>query len=300
MLVDSVSTQYGDIDIPQGEGQAAPIEGQAPPVQSAEQQAQEPWWKQHLNSEMEFQAAGKQVKAPLSKVQQWAQQGYDYAQRMQAFNQQKAEVEAKAQELAKDGEWAEVVKFARENPEWAQYTRQQFEQRQQWRQENADNPIVREFEAFKQELTPLKQEAEALKAERVRIQQEQEDRALDVEIQSVSDRYSKIGMDLDQIDPESGMSYKLSAMKYGSENGIQGKNAFKIAFQALYGDRVEGLMQEAAKKQAAEEFAKRQKEGFIGRTSTPTQAPSKAQNVRNRSWGSLSDEALRDVQAGKY
>jgi hypothetical protein len=104
-------------------------------------------------------------------------------------------------------------------------------------------------------------------------------------------------MDLDQIDPNTGMSYQNSVMKYGSENGIR---TFKTAFLELYGDKVEAMREEAAKSQAASEWSKRQAQGFIGKTPTPTQGPTKAQNVRNRSWGSLTEEALKDVQAGKY
>lgn len=299
----NVSTAYGDIEIPTENGQGSTdSQPTQPPAQTSEPQS--PWWEQHLNSEMEFQAAGKHVKAPLSQVRQWAQQGYHYAQNLAQFNAQRAEFEAKQAEFSKDAEWGEIAKFARENPEWAEHTKSAWEQRQNWQQGAQSDPNIAPFlqkiSSLEQKLSSLEPTVKEFQSERTRLQQEAEDKALDAEIQGVHDRYSKIGMDLDKIDPETGMSYKMSVLKYGSENGIQGKNAFKIAFQALYGDKIEGLMQEAAKKQAADDFAKRQKEGFIGRTSTPTQAPSKAQNVRNRSWGSLSDEALRDIQSGKY
>ncbi len=285
----TASTAYGDVQIP-SEG-SQPPEASAP--EGAVPQSNEPWWKQHENSEIEFTAAGKAIKAPFSKVRQWAQQGYDYGQRMQAFNAQKAEFEASRAEFGKDQEWSEVAKYARDNPEWAQHTRQSWEQRQNWRNENTDNPLVRDFEAFKQEIAPLKQEVEAFRSERTRIQQETEDKALETEMGTVRDKYSKIGMDLSQIDPATGMSMEYSALKYGSENGIK---SFKTAFLELYGDKAESLIQESAKKSAAEEFAKRQKDGFIGRTPTPqTGQPQKPQNVRSRSWASLQEEAARDV-----
>jgi len=99
-------------------------------------------------------------------------------------------------------------------------------------------------------------------------------------------------MDLSQIDPATGMSYRDSAMKYGAENGMK---QFKTAFYELYGDKIEGLREEAIKKQVAEDHAKRTKEGFIGRTPTPANGqPAKAQNVAKRSWSSLAEEALAD------
>jgi hypothetical protein len=290
---ESVSTSYGDVSIP---GPEAAGEG-APSAPAATQAPETPWWEQHANSELEFNAAGKNIKAPLSKVKQWAQQGYDYAQRMQAFNQEKTQFDSQRSELAKDAEWADIIKYSRENPDWANHTRESFEQRQAWRTENANNPLLKDFEALKQELEPIKRETEALRAERQRIEFAEQDKVLNAEITAVGERYSKYGMDLKQIDPETGMSFEASVLKYGSENGIK---TFKTAFLELYGDKVEALRDEASKKQAAEEFAKRQQQGFIGRTSTPTQAPSKAQNVGRRSWGSLQDEALNDLKAGKY
>lgn len=279
--------------------------GETPqPVASTPYQGQpagepSPWWQSETR-EVEFAAAGKKVKAPLSKTLQWAQQGYDYAQRMQAFNQERGDFELKASEFAKDAEWSEVVKFARENPEWAQHTRQSFEQRDQWQQQAQGDPNLKPFmdqiAALKQELATVKPVVTEFQAEQTRIRNESEDKALEQEVSQISERYSKYGMDLSQIDPETGLTYEQSALKYGMENGIK---SFKTSFLERYGDKIEGMREEALKKQAADGVAKRAKEGFIGRSSTPmSQAPKL--DYRNMSHTQLAQEAHKAYSEGKY
>ena len=286
----TVDTSYGEIEIPGGEAQIP--EGAAPQAPAPEV----PWYEQHANSELEFTAAGKAVKAPLSKVKQWAQQGYDYAQRMQLFNQQKAELDQRHGEFQKDAEWGEIAKYARENPEWAQFARQQWDARENWRSQNADNPLLSEFQALKREIDPLKQEALTFRKERERIQTEAEDKALEADIKMIGEKYSKLGIDLSSFD-ETGMSLEDRVVDYAKRNGIK---TFPDAFHAMYGPKLVAMQEEALKKQWTTEQAKLKKEGFIGRTPTPTQTAAPAKNVRNRSYSSLAEEALGDLAAGKY
>lgn len=294
----SVSTTYGDVSIPsESPGETPPAASQTSPDQS---QPAEPWWKQHENAELELQAAGKTVKAPFSRVRQWAQQGYDYAQRMQAFNLEKSQWEAQQAELAKDSEWSDVVKFARENPEWAQHTRQSWEQREQWQQQAQTDPNMKPFmdeiQRLKSELATVKPVVTEFQAEQTRIRNEREDTALDQEVSAIKERYSKYGMDLTQIDQETGLTYESSVLKYGSENGIK---SFKTAFLELYGEKIEGMREEALKKQAADDVAKRAKEGFIGRSPTP-QGTAPKLDYRKMSHAQLAQEAHKAYSEGKY
>lgn len=217
---------------------------------------------------------------------------------MQAFNQERQTWESQKAELAKDQEWSEVVKFARDNPEWANFTRQQWEQRQNWQSQAQQNPefqpFLDEIQNLKNELATLKSPVQEFQQEQTRLRQESEDKALELAVKDVQEKYSRYGMDLSQIDPETGLSYERSVLKHGYENGIK---SFKAAFLDRYGDKLEAMREEALKKQAVEETAKRAREGFIGRSPTP-QAKQQL-DYRNMSYSQLASKAHEIYGSGK-
>jgi hypothetical protein len=308
--MDSVSTVYGDVDIsslggsdqtqaPQttSEGQASPeASGGQAPAQAQEQQKN--WWESYEDSEMEFVADGKNLKAPLSKVRQWAQQGYNYSQKMAALKDEQSQWTARLDDIKKDTEIAEITQFARQNPEWDQFVRNLYQERQnfsneEWRRQASD-PYLSKIQSLEKTISELAPEVKAFREERQKIVDEAADKKLDAEIDLVAKRYSKIGMDLKAIDKSSGLSLEETALQFGTDNGIP----FRSAFLELYGDKIDALREEAIKKQVANDFAKKQKEGFIGVSPTPNSAQRSLQ--RPRTWGDATEQAIADLKSGKY
>jgi hypothetical protein len=158
-------------------------------------------------------------------------------------------------------------------------------------------PFLDEIQQLKSELATFKPVVQEFQSERTRIQQESEDKALEEQIGVVRDRYAKVGMDLAQVDPETGESYEYEVLKYAAEKGI--RNDFRAALEARYGDKLEALREEAFKKRFVEDQAKRAKEGFIGRSPTPQTAAPKV-DPRRMSWGNAAEYAQKLVSEGKY
>jgi len=304
--MDSVSTVYGDVDlsslggtetptVASGDGAGGGVpDNAAPPPQAPE----EPWWKSHENSEMEFAADGKTLKAPLSKVRQWAQQGYNYSQKMSALKDEQLEWNNKLTDIKKDAEISEITNFARQNPEWDKFVRDMYTEREnfkseEWRRQASD-PYLSKIQSLEKTISELAPEVQAFRDERQKIQNEALDKKLEAEVDSVAQKYSKLGMDIKAIDNSSGMSIEETALQYGAENGIP----FRSAFFELYGDKLDSLREEAIKKQVANDFAKKQKEGFIGISPTPNSAHRSSQ--RPRTWGDATEQAIADVKSGKY
>jgi hypothetical protein len=307
--MDSVSTVYGDVDlsslgggdggnVSNGANDAVPSntsEGSANSEQVTQQE--EPWWKAHEGSELELVANGKQIKAPLSKVRQWAQQGYDYSQKMSALKDEQLSWDQKVAELKKDSEIAEITQFARTNPDWDKFVREMYEQRTQFQNEEwrrtASDPYLSKIQSLEKTISELAPEVKAFRDERQKIANEAADKKLEAEVDAVATKYSKYGMDIKAIDASSGQTLEETALQYGSEHGIP----FRSAFLELYGDKLDALREESIKKQVANDFAKKQKEGFIGISPTSQQARPSA---KPRNWGDATEQAIADLKSGKY
>ncbi len=255
-----------------------------------------PWWKQRENDEIEYTASGKAIKEPLAKVLQRAQMGYNYAQNMADFNRQKSEFEQGKKTFEADADWKEISDYAKQDPDWAQHTRDMWEKRQAWRTENQNDPTLLEINRLKAELAPVKSEFEAWKQERDQAKIEKENQELDAEIKTVGEKYAKIGVDLSSMDESTGLSMESTVVDYAYNNGIK---SFKTAFLEVYGDKIEARREESLKAQWVKEQATRTKQGFIGRTPTPTQGK-RAEISGNRSFDDGAEEAKAALKAGHY
>lgn len=256
-----------------------------------------PWWKEHESKEIEYTANGKAVKEPFSKVLQRAQMGYNYAQQMGDFNRQKAEFEAKAKTFESDSEWKSIADYAKQDPDWAAHTKELWNQRETWRSANPQDPTLLELNRLKAELNEVKTPLQAWQKEQEAARIEKENQELDAEITSTKEKYSKLGMDFASVDPSTGLSVESTVIDYAVKNGIK---SFKTAFLEVYGDRLESKREEALKSQWAKEQATKAKQGFIGRTPTPTQGRKVVENPGSRSWDDIGDEAKAAYKAGHY
>jgi hypothetical protein len=271
---------------------------EAAPKPEAQQAPAGPWWKEIEGKEVEYTAdGGKNVKEPFAKVLERAKMGYHYAQRMESLKREREDFENSRKGFEADTSWKEIVDYAKQDPAWAEHTRQAFERRNQWQQENADNPLLSELNKLKSELGPLRQIADEWKQERQKLREGEEIKAVDAEIKDVAERYSKLGVDLNAIDKSSGLTMESTVIDYAVKHGIK---SFKTAFLEVYGDTLESKREEALKTQWAKEQAQRQKQGFIGRTPTPQLGPKVLQNPSSKSWDDVGTEAIAAYKSGQY
>lgn len=261
----------------------APVEGTTTEPQAA-QAAPSP---QPTPDEYEFTWNGKQVKADRSKILQWANQGYDYAQKMAEFNKRNAEVEHIKQELRKTYEpFEQINKYAQQNPAWWNHVTQSYETRFQNGQQQQQTQIPNELLSKLDSLEKFKSEFEQRVSQE---QREKEDHLLAQEVESIRKQYPNI--DFDTPDAE-GWTLEKRVMKHAVDNGI---NSFRAAFRDLRHDDLVKLAQEKAKEETAKTLQTRTKQGIIGKTQTPTKGLARAENVKSKSYDSLRDEALREL-----
>lgn len=264
----------------------APSEGA--PVTSTEaaptETAQAP-----VADEYEFTWNGKQIKADRTKILQWANQGYDYAQKMSEFNKRNAEIERIKQDLKTTYEpYEQINQYAQKNPAWWNHVTQQWDQRysngQQPQQQGQQlpNELLQKLDSLEKFKSEFEQKVS-------QEQREKEDHFLAQEVESIRKQYPSLDFDTPDAD---GWSLEKRVMKHAVDNGI---NSFRAAFRDLRHDDLVKLAQEKAKEETAKTLQTRTKQGIIGKTQTPTKGLARAENVRSKSYDSLRDEALREL-----
>ena len=223
------------------------------PQAAAEQQAE---------IEYEYTALGATRKEPISLILKRASQGYDYAQKMEQFKQQQAEIEAaKARADELHGKYAQIDDYARENPEWYDHWSQAYEQRQTYGQQ-PDQPAV-DLSPVKEEIDALRNEFSSVKEFITQQQQSQEDSKYWDEVKKVQKEFPDI--DLNQSD-ETGKTLEYKILEHAKDNGIA---SFRVAFRDFYHDQLKSRMLEQAKQDLIKEDKERRKKGIVGVSNTP-------------------------------
>lgn len=232
---------------------------------------------------------GQEIKAPLDKVLQWAQMGYDYPQRAAELNKQQQEFQKRQQEIAElEKKWSpykEVDEYAAKNPDWWQQVQAQYKQKIAGAETNP------EVAALKQELAELKAFRDELKNEKQSQKILEEDQKLSQEVESIRKTYSNIDFDTPN---EEGLSLEMQVLKHANENGIP---TFKAAFRDYYHDHLLSKAREEGKELVSKEVQKRTKLGILGETSKPTKGLKPAENVKDKSYEQLAREALDELGA---
>lgn len=254
------------------------------PMSAPQEQTQAP---QQTTPEYEFQWNGRNIKAPVDKLTQWASQGYDYAQKMAQFKQQMAEFEQQKSVLDR---YREVDEYARTNPQWWEHVSQSFAQRaQQQQQSQLPEDLTGFIDPLKNELQELKQWKNQLETERMTQQRQQEDQQLDTDIKSVREQYKDL--DFDRVDEE-GRTLEMKVLDHAVKNGI---NNFKTAFRDYMADELVKRAESRGREAAVRERQEQAKKGLLGKTQAPTKGITPAQNHRNKSYQDLYKEALDEL-----
>lgn len=232
-----------------------------------EAEPEQPSWK---GEEWEFDWNGKKI-VPDSrdKVRTWMQQGYNYSQRMGDLNkthaQRMAEAETRerqAQELEKRFKpYAEIDDYARQNQDWWNHVQQSFQTRQQPQLDpglkQVLSPIEEKLGKFEQFLA--QQEQAALEAKF-----QEEDKALDLEIDSIRKTHPNI--DLTARD-ESGETLERRVLLHAQEIGTR---SFRAAFRDYLHDQLVVQGQAQQKLQVVKGQQAQAKAGLLGKTPAPT------------------------------
>lgn len=237
---------------------------------------------------------GKTIDAPLEKVLQWAQLGYNYPQKAQEFNQMKArfdEYSQKEQQLKEiEQKWApykEVDEYAAKNPDWWNAVQENYRQKMAGAESNAD--VSRIKQELMQELQPIKEFIEKKQTEEKTRQIEQEDKQLSTEVDSI--RKSFPNLDFDTPDEE-GKSLEMKILEHAMNNDIK---SFRVAFRDYYHDHLLSMEREKGKELVSKEVQKRTKLGILGQSPKPTKGLKVAENVKDKSYEQLMREALEEL-----
>jgi hypothetical protein len=237
--------------------------------------------------EYAFKAHGKEVKAPIDKILQWASMGYEYPQKAADLNKQTTEFQRRQMEFQEqEKKWApykEVDEYAAKNPEWWTQVQEQYRQKMAGAQTNP------EVAQLKSELQELKQFRDEFRSKENNQKVEQEDKQLSTEIEGLRKSFPNI--DFDSPD-ESGSSLEMKVLQHAMDNDIK---SFRVAFRDYYHDHLVGKAREEGKELVAKERQKQSKLGILGETPKPTKGLRPAENVKNKSYADLEREALEEL-----
>lgn len=232
---------------------------------------------------------GKQIEAPLDKVLQWAQMGYNYPQKAAELNQKEQAFLKRQQEIEeRENKWKpykEVDEFAAKNPDWWTQVQQSYQQKLSGAQTNP------EIQQLKEELQALKAFRDEYTNEKQSAKVQDEDKRLAGEVDSIRKSYPNI--DFDSPDEE-GKSLEMKVLQHAMDQGIQ---SFRVAFRDYYHDHLLGKAKEEGKELVSKEIQKRTKLGILGESAKPTKGLKNAENVKDKTYDQLMREALDELGA---
>lgn len=296
-MTEETSPASSDIDADALEASATASTNQEIPMTSAETQPSklESPKAPEVPTEFTLNVKGEQIKIPLTdpRVNQWLQQGRDYAQRMNEFNLRQKDIETKlkwAQEV--ESVYKPVDEWAKQNPEqWNTFQNQWQNFRTQNTQTPMDpnNPLMRELAELKTQFQPVAKTVQDLMNEKANQARQAEDVKLRGDIESVRKMYPSL--DFNTLDNE-GKSLESRVMEYAVENGI---SKFPTAFRDFYHDKLMQMAEERGKEAVSKDLQKRTKLGLLGQTPTPKKGLSEVQDVKSKSYEDIHREVLEEL-----
>lgn len=235
--------------------------------------------------EYEISVNGRTIKAPIEHLTQWAQQGYDYNQRNAAFKQQLAEFENKQADFNnRYAHYEQIDAWAKANPDqWSNVLNG-------YQQLSAD-PTDQRLQALQQELADLKAFKSDLLTERQLAQQQEADKKLNSEVDTLRQQYS--ALDWDRPDAY-GQTLEMRVLAHAQNNGI---NSFKAAFLDLNADAITAM----AKANAIEEYKRQHSEKIkqgMAESTRSIKSIGEVDNYRQKSWAQIEAEAVAALTGG--
>lgn len=247
----------------------------------------------------EYQWAGKSIKEPLETILKKASMGHDYAQKMQAWNQEKAgwsqkekDYQTKLQALER---WKSYDEYAAQNKPWADHVEKMWAEKDRYSNAeiNPDDPIIKHVTKISQQLEDrLKSFETKFSDVDGYIKQSKtsaEVQSLDNEIKGVQEQFKNV--DFNQVDDQ-GKSLTNRIYEHMTKEQIP---SFRAAFKDFYFDTLLQKERETAKESAAKDLQKRNKTGLLGVSSTPHKEDLSSSQIKNLSYEELSNAAKREL-----
>lgn len=258
--------------------------------------------QEKVDNYLEFTHNGKPIKAPVDQVIKWAQQGYDYPQKMAEINKQKMLFEQQQRQLqeqqkefeSKFSPYKQIDEWAQKNPTEWQRLNALYQQHQSGVQAGAipDNvlPIINQY---KQELDEVKKFVASTMEEKEMLARQAEDQKLESDIKSIREQYP----DLDFDNPnEEGKSLTYQVIEHAQKHGITN---FKTAFNDFYLPNLIKRAETLAKQEVSKGIQKNSKLGVLGKSPTSfKQNYSEPKNISKQSYEDLAKEALQELGLG--
>jgi len=203
--------------------------------------------------EHEFVHNGKQIRASIDQLKKWAQQGYDYPQKMAEINRQR--------ELASNLEssYKPIDDWVKANPDRFEELQSLIHAKKEGYSDlPSDHPLLQKINQFESFANEIKSEREAEKNKR-------DDQALDAEIQSIRERFK----DLDWATADAdGRTREQLVVNHANKSGL---TTFKAAFLDLYHDDLLKAAEARGKEQVVADKQRQLKTGLLSTKKAPTQ-----------------------------
>jgi len=241
------------------------------------------------NFEKTIKWNGQEIKVDSEeKLMKWAQQGYDYGQKMHDFNKRNQEFDERYKT------YENIDKYASENPDWWQHVQSQYQNKgaSQSTQSSTDqdteiNPV---FNELKSELADLRNFKNDILAERESVKRKQQDEVLDADIKAIKETHNYL--DWSDFD-ENGKNLETKVLEHANNNGI---NSFKAAFLDLNYDKLMERTKIQAKEEATGELKKQKQLGLLGEVpTTVAKILNPPENIKNQSYDSILKETMEEL-----
>jgi len=216
-----------------------------------------------------YTANGREVNEDIDTILKRASQGYNYAQNIsqlkadrEAFDKTVSEREAQVREA--EGRWSPYEQYAKENPDWADHVRSQYENRYNFNGQQQNSQIdPNQTDAnlspqLRQEISELRQFRDEFKSYQSSQKQQQEDLELNSQIESTKKSYEDF--DFGYSDPNTGETVEHQVLRHMQTHGL---NNFQAAFRDLFHTQILDKATTKAKETAMKEIQERNKKGFI-------------------------------------
>lgn len=250
--------------------------------------------------QFEFSHGGKTVKGTREQILKWAQQGYDYPQRAQKLNQERAKWDQEKQQWESQwGVYREIDNFAKQNKDWWDTVQRSFQTRGQAPTPpngqipaNGHDPYAPKFQLLEQKLSQLEPLVQQFVEKERTLHEKTEDDKLDQEIQTMQSAHSDL--DWNTLD-ENGKSLETRVLEHAQKSGI---STFRAAFRDLLHDELVSKAQSLGKIAVAKGIQNRTKLGVLGTTPTPgRKMPQQTRDIRKTSYEELENDIREELRA---
>lgn len=236
-----------------------------------------------------------------SKYDTWAQQGYDYSQRMSQLNAEREQFQrTQAENSEKYNRYAEIDAYVAQDPNWWKHVEEQWARRDQnaLAQGLGINPmemapeLKQVLDPVLAELTELKKFYNDVQKQKIEQTQAEEDRKYFEEVAGLQKQFPEFDF---QAKGQSGQTLEAEIVKFANERQIP---SFSAAFYAYYQPNLQKIYESRGRKAAEAELVKRKQEGIISESETPQTSQNQAQastNIGRKSYNDLAREALIEL-----